>query len=144
MKTSPEARTAIFNFEGCRKQAYVCPAGVPTIGVGHTRGVALGQSCTTEQAQVWFSQDLEDAEAVVDTLVKVPLTQGQHDALTSFVFNFGQPKFAGSTLLRRLNARDYKNAAAEFNRWCHANGKVEPGLVKRRAWETDNFLKGLS
>lgn len=140
MKTSPSARAAIFGFEGCRKQAYLCPAGVPTLGVGHTQGVKIGQSCTDEQAQIWFSQDLEDAEAAVEHLVSVPLTQGQFDALVSFVFNLGPQRLKTSTLLKLLNSGDYKGAAGQFRLWCHAGEQIVPGLVKRRAWETDSFL----
>lgn len=141
MKTSAAARAAIFGFEGCRKQAYACPAGVPTIGVGHTRGVKLGQSCTDQQAQVWFSEDLEDAEAVVASLVQVPLSQGQFDAMVSFAYNLGPGNLKASTLLKYLNAGNYSAASAQFKLWCHAGGKVAEGLVKRRAWETDSFLK---
>lgn len=141
MKTSPSGRSAIFNFEGCRKQAYLCSAGVPTLGVGHTRGVKLGQSCTEQQAQVWFSEDLADAEAVVESLVKVPLTQGQFDALVSFTYNLGAGHLKTSTLLQHLNAGNYGAACSQFKLWCHAGGQVVAGLVKRRAWETDSFLK---
>lgn len=145
MKASPAGRAAIFGFEGCRKQAYPDTGGVPTIGVGHTRGVKLGQTCTDAQAQVWFSEDLEDAEAAVDHLVKVPLTQGQYDALVDFVFEFGATKFSQSTLLKYLNQGNYTAAASQIKLWCHGevNGQmvILPGLVKRRAWDTDTFSK---
>lgn len=141
MKTSAAARAAIFSFEGCRKQAYSDCAGVATIGVGHTRGVKLGQSCTEQQAQVWFSEDLEDSESAVDHLVKVPLSQGQFDALVSFTYNLGQDRLKNSTLLQYLNEGRPFAAAAQFKLWCHAGGKVVEGLVRRRAWECDTFLK---
>lgn len=141
MKISPAARAAIFNFEGCRKQAYLCSAGVPTLGVGHTRGVKLGQSCTEQQAQSWFTDDLADAEAAVEHLVTVPLTQGQFDALVSFAYNLGAGNLKNSTLLRYINEGRTNAAAAQFKLWCHAGGKVVEGLVRRRAWETDSFLR---
>lgn len=144
MKTSPEGRALVRTSEDCKLQAYLDCKGVPTIGVGHTRGVKMGDRCSQQQADVWLTQDLEDAEAAVSSLVKVPLTQGQFDALTSFVFNLGEPKFAASTLLKLLNEGSYKAAAAQFKLWCHAGGKVEPGLVKRRAAETDLFLRGVA
>lgn len=143
MKPSGAARVLVRQFEGCRLQAYQCPAGVPTIGVGHTRGVKLGDRCSQQQADLWLTQDLEDAAAVVSTLVRVPLTQGQFDALTSFVFNFGARKFGGSTLLILLNKGNYKAAADQFSRWVYADGKVEPGLVKRRAAEAELFLQSM-
>lgn len=144
MKTSAAARAAIFGFEGCRKQAYQDSAGVMTIGVGHTKGVKAGQSCTDAQAQVWFTQDLEDAEAAVEQLVKVPLTQGQFDALISFTYNLGAGNLKSSTLLKHLNAKNYSAACGQFKLWCHAGGQVLPGLVKRRAWETDTFSKDIN
>jgi lysozyme len=140
MKPSGAARALVRNAEGCRLQAYACPAGVPTIGVGHTRSVKLGDRCTVQQADLWLTQDLEDAAAVVSSLVKVPLTQGQFDALVSFVFNFGAVKFGGSTLLILLNKGLYGSAAAQFPLWCHVDDKIEAGLVKRRAAEQAMFL----
>jgi lysozyme len=140
MKPSGACRALVRQFEGCRLQAYRCPAGVPTIGVGHTRGVKMGDRCSQQQADMWLSEDLEDAAAVVSSLVKAPLTQGQFDALTSFAFNFGAKKFGGSTMLILLNKGDYKGAAGQFKLWVHADGKIEPGLVKRRAAEEQIFL----
>jgi lysozyme len=140
MKPSGACRALVRQFEGCRLQAYLDSAGVPTIGVGHTRGVKMGDRCSQAQADLWLTQDLEDAGAAVASLVKVPLTQGQFDALTSFVFNFGAKKFGTSTLLRLLNKGDYKGAAGQFKLWIHADNKVEPGLVKRRAAEEQLFL----
>lgn len=140
MKPSGACRALIRQFEGCRLQAYLCPAGVVTIGTGHTKGVKLGDRCSQEQADLWLSQDLEDAAAAVATLVHVPLTQGQFDALVSFVFNFGASKFRTSTLLRMLNDGRPFAAAAQFKLWVRADGKVEPGLVKRRAAEEAMFL----
>lgn len=127
-------------FEGCRLHAYADSAGVPTIGWGHTRGVKLGDRCSQEQADMWLTQDLEDAGAAVASLVKVPLTQGQFDALTSFVFNLGARRLAESTLLILLNKRDYHGAAAQFARWVHSDGKVLDGLVRRRAAEAKLFM----
>lgn len=143
MKPSGAARALIRQFEGCRLQAYLCPAGVPTIGIGHTRGVKLGDRCSQQQADLWLTQDLEDAAATVATLVRVPLTQGQFDALTSFVFNLGARHLAESTLLILLNKGNYKAAADQFSRWVRADDKIQPGLVKRRAAEADLFLKSM-
>lgn len=141
MKTSPKGRALVCSSETCRLNAYLCPAGIPTIGWGHTRGVKLGDSCSRQQADLWLTQDLEDAEAAVSSLAKVPLTQGQFDALVDFVFNLGADKFAASTLLKLLNQGNFTAAAAQFKLWCHSGDKILPGLVKRRAAETDLFLK---
>ena len=73
-------------------------------------------------------------------LVTVPLTQGQYDALSCFIFNIGAKKFRGSTLLRKLNDGDYKGAADELLRWTKAGGRELSGLVKRRKAERSLFL----
>lgn len=71
--------------------------------------------------------------------VKVPLSQGQFDALTSFTFNLGAGALASSTLLKKLNAGDCAGAQKEFGRWVHAGGEVLQGLVRRRAAEAKLF-----
>ena len=125
--------------EGLRLSAYLCPAGIPTIGYGHTKGVKLGDTCTKEQAEKWLENDFFTAKQDVKAVVKVPLKENQLDALASFVFNLGVRKLIQSTLLKKLNAGDYNGAAAEFDKWVFA-GKVKlNGLVKRRAKERQLF-----
>ena len=125
--------------EGLRLSAYLCPAGIPTIGYGHTKGVKLGDTCTKEQAEKWLENDFFTAKRDVKAVVKVPLKENQLDALASFVFNLGVRKLIQSTLLKKLNAGDYNGAAAEFDKWVFA-GKVKlNGLVKRRAKERELF-----
>lgn len=125
--------------EGLRLSAYLCPAGIPTIGYGHTKGVKLGDTCTKEQAEEWLENDFFMAKNDVRAVVKVPLRENQLDALASFVFNLGVRKLIQSTLLKKLNAGDYSGAAAEFDKWVFA-GKVKlNGLVKRRAKERKLF-----
>lgn len=143
--TRPVTQAAIDlvrHFEGLYPKAYLCPAGVPTIGYGHTDGVRLGQTITEAQADAFLAADLSEAAADVDRLVKVPLTDDQRGALASFVFNLGPGALASSTLLRKLNLGD-ATAPAEFERWVYAtvNGKPTklPGLVARRAAEQALF-----
>lgn len=125
--------------EGLRLSAYLCPAGIPTIGYGHTKGVKLGDTCTKEQAEKWLENDFFTAKQEVKAVVKVPLKENQLDALASFVFNLGVRKLIQSTLLKKLNAGDYNGAAAEFDKWVFA-GKVKlNGLIKRRAKERQLF-----
>lgn len=125
--------------EGLRLSAYLCPAGIPTIGYGHTKGVKLGDTCTKEQAEKWLENDFFTAKQEVKAVVKVPLRENQLDALASFVFNLGVRKLIQSTLLKKLNAGDYNGAAAEFDKWVFA-GKVKlNGLIKRRAKERQLF-----
>lgn len=143
LKASGACRALIREFEGCKLQAYRCPAGIPTIGVGHTRGVNMGDRCTQQQADVWLTEDLKDAEAAVAQLVKVQLAQPQFDALVSFTFNLGSTRLAESTLLILLNKGSAKAAAEQFDRWVYSKGQKLQGLVNRRAAEKALFLDGL-
>lgn len=129
----------IRQFEGLRLRAYKCPAGIPTIGYGHTAGVKMGQEISKDRAEELLREDVARFEGHVDRLVTVPLTQGQFDALVAWTYNLGPGALEKSTMLRRLNAGDYAGAAAELERWNRAGGKVLAGLVRRRAAERALF-----
>lgn len=128
-----------------RCKAYLCPAGIPTIGWGCTKGVKLGMVWTREQADEGFRKEIAECERDVLRLVSVNLNQNQFDALVSFQYNCG--KLGGSTLLKKLNRGDYKGAQAEFMRWVWANDpktkeKVQlRGLARRRAAEAEMFAR---
>ena len=139
MQTSQRGIDLIKRFEGLRLRAYDDGVGIPTIGYGHTKSVALGMTITEEQAVQFLREDLHSAERDIDRLVTVHLCQHQFDALGSLVFNIGGTAFRDSTLLRKLNAGDYASAAVQFDRWVHGGGKILPGLVKRRAAERAMF-----
>ena len=129
-------------FEGLKLSAYRDSVGVLTIGYGHTGpDVFEGQTITEEEADALLVQDTQDAVAAVNRLVTAALTQGQFDALVDFVFNLGAGRLEGSTLLELLNEGDYEGAAAQFERWSHAGGKVLAGLLRRRQAEADLFLR---
>lgn len=149
MKASPQCYQLIKECEDLWLTAYICPAGYPTLGYGHTRGITQQdvtnrRTITEEQADIWLKEDVESlGERLVNGRVTVPLTQGQFDALVSFVFNMKNPdsNFTEKkcTLLRLLNKCDYEGAAGEFGRWVHGGGRVLPGLVRRRARERKMF-----
>lgn len=140
MKTSAKGIELIKKFEGCRTEAYLCPANVWTIGYGHTKTAKPGLRITLAQAEGLLKRDLEAFEKYVDNAVKVPVTQTQFDALVSFTFNVGTGALFQSTLLRKLNSRDYSGAANEFPRWVYAGGRKLLGLQRRRAAERALFL----
>ena len=125
--------------EGVRTAAYLDAVQVPTICYGSTRKVYLGQRATLAQCEERLWEDATYAGRGVGRGVKVKLTQGQYDALVSFVFNLGETKFYKSTLLRKINAGDCTGAAREFDRWVFAGGKRLRGLVVRRADERKLF-----
>ena len=135
MKTSKNALDQIAKYEGLRLQAYRCPAGVLTIGYGHTGSdVTAGMTITKEQALDLFMNDIRKFEDYV-TATGLTLTQNQFDALVSFAFNCG----AGN-LRRLVKGRDYRQIADAMLLYNKGGGKVLPGLVKRRQWEHDLFL----
>lgn len=112
-----------------------------SIGYGHQirKGENL-TSLTEQEAGDLFAKDLKEVyEPIIHKYVKVKLTQGQYDALCSFVYNSGEPRFASSTLLKKLNNGDYKGAAEELNRWININGKPSNGVTTRRAEEKEIF-----
>jgi lysozyme len=119
-----------------------------TCGYGSTKGVNINTQWTHQEALDHLDEDLDDAQVAVERLVKVTLNDFQYGALVSFVFNLGEGNFAGSTLLKRLNAGDYAGAAARFMDWTKARnqetGKLEVlnGLVTRRSVEKALFLRG--
>lgn len=140
MKVSNNGINLVKRFEGLELKAYRDSVGILTIGYGHTHAVKAGDIITGEQADAFLREDLQVAELTVNTNVKVKLTQGQFDALVSFVFNLGSGNFVKSTLISKLNSGDYAGAADEFGKWVNAGGKKLPGLVKRRAAEREVFL----
>jgi len=141
------------DFEGYRETAYddLDPArqlafgddhlaqGTLTIGWGCTTDVYAGQRISVEDAEKCLTTNLVTARQVVDDVVDVSLNSNQRDALVSFVFNVGEGQFRNSTLLRKLNAGDYKGAESEFHRWVYSGGRKLQGLIQRRIREAALF-----
>ena len=126
--------------EGLRLDAYLDSVGILTIGYGHTYNVGPGDTCTAEQAKKWLNTDLMVADHGVNQAVKVPLTQCQFDACVSLAYNIGSHAFGASTLAQKLNRGDIAGAAEQFLVWNKAGGKINLGLVNRRADERKMFL----
>ena len=149
MQISENGLKFIEHFEGLRLSSYKDSVGVWTIGYGTTvypdgRRVAKGDSCTIEQANQYIANDVKRFEVGVSDLVKVPLNQNQFDALVSFAYNLGLGALGGSTLLKKLNAKDYVGASNEFTKWIKAGGKVLDGLTLRRQSEHNLFIQKVS
>lgn len=147
MKTSDNGKELIKKYEEFSSTPYLCPAKVPTIGYGATyypndKAVTLKDTPITEkQADEMLSFMLVKYENAVSRYVSVPLTQNQFDALVSFCYNVGQSNLLSSTLLKKLNNKDYEGASNEFLKWNKSGGKVLQGLVNRRKDEREVFLK---
>ena len=158
MNLSDEGRRLIKSFEGYHEEqddgscvAYLCPAGVPTIGWGCTEGVKLGMRWTKDKAEAELGREIAFFESEVERVVTVTLTQNEFDACVSLAYNIGMggkdrtgktiPGFSTSTVLKRLNKGDKAGAASAFHMWRKGDGKVLPGLVSRRQREAALFLK---
>lgn len=127
---------ALLGYEGYSESAYIPVSGdVPTIGFGTTEGVKLGDTITPEKAVERAYRDIMDTETAIHKCVDVPLSQGEYDAYTSLAYNIGTSAFCNSTLVKKLNARDYEGACAEIMRWIYVKGKKSQGLVNRREKE---------
>lgn len=135
MKASKDAYELIKQFEGLRLEAYLCPAGIWTIGYGHTSGVSPNSFITIQEADEYLHRDVATIEMQLNKL-NLSLRQCQWDAIVSFVFNVGIGNFKASTLLAKIRINPDDNSIIdEFLRWVYANGKVIRGLQKRRLTE---------
>ncbi len=131
--------TLIKRFERFSATVYVCPAGYPTVGYGHV--VLDGESdrfaggIDENEAEDLLRRDAAIAERAVLRLITAPLTDGQFDALVSFVFNVGAGGLQRSTLRRKVNREEHGAVPAEFMKWVWAGGRKLKGLVRRREAE---------
>jgi lysozyme len=123
--------------EGFRKRVYMDVSGFPTIGYGHRLQPqeAYPEGMTEAEADQVLAADVGSAEQAVRRLVRVPLTQGQFDALVDFCFNLGPHRLAASTLLADLNAGRYDAAAEQLLLWDHAGAAENAALRTRREAE---------
>lgn len=137
MKISQKGIDLIKKFEGCRLSAYRCPAGVWTIGYGHTLGVRSGDQITQKQADDFLMEDIKKYENHVNSyLDRYAWTQNQFDALVSFAFNLGN-----ITGLTRAGTRSNAQIADAILLYNKAAGVTLPGLIRRRQEEHDLFCE---
>ena len=140
MFTSQNGIDLIKKYEGCKLRAYKCPAGVPTIGYGHTQGVKMGMTITQAQAEAFLKDDIKPLEGVLNAM-GINYTQNQFDALSDFIFNLGVGNFNSSTLKKKIIAKASDVEIAEqIIKWVNVGGKPLLGLKKRRVEEANMFL----
>ncbi|CAB4127590.1 COG3772 Phage-related lysozyme (muraminidase) [uncultured Caudovirales phage] len=148
MQMSQEGIDALLKkYEGCKLKAYRCPAGICTIGYGHTAAAGAppprdGMTITQQQANDTLSRDLRQYETAVEAMVHQPLNQHQFDVLVDFAYNAGIGNLKSSTLLKKVNAAQFDQVPAELMKWTKGGGKVLPGLVKRRQAESAWWISG--
>lgn len=144
MQISSNGIAKLKSEEGEKLKAYLDSRGIPTVGVGHTgmvdgKPVAIGIVISQNKSTELLLQDIQWVEQTIHSLVKVTLTQNQYDALCSLIFNIGSSAFSGSTVLRKLNSKDYSGAADAFLMWKKAGTNMNI-LLPRRQRERELFL----
>lgn len=143
MKTSKQGLALIRRIEGCRLKAYRCDAGRLTIGYGHTGDVSDGEVIDLDTAERLLRKDVSVAEAAIRSLVKIELSQGQHDALVSWLFNLGAGRLRTSELLKAINSGRLETVPAQWMRWVYVTDPItgekyaSDGLMRRRRAELE-------
>ena len=134
----------ITRYESIRLHAYKCPAGVWTIGRGHTKGVKEGDVINASAEVAQFQRDMIEWEQNVRAYLRRQPNENQLAAFISFAFNVGIKGFASSSVLKAYERFDDDAAARSFLLWDKAtvNGKKVPlpGLTARRAAEAALYL----
>lgn len=136
------ALPVIVRFEGLRLRPYLCPAGVPSVGLGSTRyldgrPVRLTDPPITREHAYALAVEQLRREYLPAVLRLCPGIDGfdRLAGVLSWVYNCGVDALRASTLRRRINAKDWRGAQAEIRRWIRGGGRILPGLVTRRAIE---------
>lgn len=140
MRINQKGLDLLKKWEGLRTKAYRDTGGIWTIGYGHTAAAGSptpteGMVISEEEAEEILARDLAQYEDAVESAVKVSLTENQFSALVVFCYNIGIGAFKKSTLVRRLNKRDYDAVPEQLMRWTKVNGKTSQGLINRRSAE---------
>lgn len=140
MKLSSAGVELIKKFEGCLLKAYKCPAGVWTIGYGHTKDVTPDMVITAEKAEELLRTDIRPIERTINAM-GINLTQRSFDALVSWIYNLGAGNFKSSTMFRKIAAdAEDLDITDQLVRWINAGGKPLLGLKRRRVAEANMWL----
>jgi lysozyme len=133
----------IKRFEGCKLTAYRCPAGIWTIGYGHTQGVYEGKKITEEEAERLLASDLAKFETGVRNILGSEangMSENKIDALVSLAFNIGLGAFKNSTLVKKIKQADGVEAVCnQFLRWRFVGKMTSKGLLRRRIAEAERY-----
>lgn len=138
MKINEEGLNIIKRYEGCKLTAYKCPAGVWTIGFGHTYGVSKGMVITQSEAEDYLIRDLIQFESHVNNVNEMydyNFNDNEFSALVSFAFNIGS-----IWQLCQYGRRSKYQISDAIMNYIYADGKALPGLILRRKDEHDLFM----
>jgi GH24 family phage-related lysozyme (muramidase) len=142
----------IQEFEGCHLEAYLCPAGIPTIGWGNTRHVdgrpvKLGDKITSIEADMMLRREVD---RIIEKLRVIPhwneMSAGQQSALISFGYNLGASFYGAQgfeTITKRLQEKDWAKMPDALLLYRNPGSSFEAGLKRRREAEGRLWLQGL-
>jgi lysozyme len=137
-----EAAKLIRKYEGCKLQAYRCPAGIWTIGYGHTAGVKAGDVWTQAQAEDALMKEIEEyGKGVLQVCPSLEHSPNRLAACISLAYNIGVANFAGSSVAKYIRRGEYRAAADAFGMWVYAGKQKLLGLVNRRQAERTVFRR---
>ena len=132
MQLSKTGIELLKHFEGCELKAYQDSVGVWTIGYGHTKGIYEGLEITQSEAEKMRGAELPESEGYISDKVVPMLQQHEFDALVCWVYNLGPTNLSSSTMLKKLNAGEFKEVPFQMKRWDKAGGQPLLGLTRRR------------
>ena len=132
MQISKTGIELLKHFEGCELKAYQDSVGVWTIGYGHTKGIYEGLEITQSEAEKMLQDELPEYEGYITDKVVPMLQQHEYDALVCWVYNLGPTNLSSSTMLKKLNAGEFKEVPFQMKRWDKAGGQPLLGLTRRR------------
>ena len=132
MQLSKTGIELLKHFEGCELKAYQDSVGVWTIGYGHTKGIYEGLEITQSEAEKMLVDELPEYEGYITDKVVPMLQQHEFDALVCWVYNLGPTNLSSSTMLKKLNAGEFKEVPFQMKRWDNAGGQPLLGLTRRR------------
>ncbi len=132
MQLSKTGIELLKHFEGCELKAYQDSVGVWTIGYGHTKGIYEGLEITQSEAEKMLIDELPEYEGYISDKVVPMLQQHEFDALVCWVYNLGPTNLSSSTMLKKLNAGEFKEVPFQMKRWDKAGGQPLLGLTRRR------------
>ena len=132
MQLSKTGIELLKHFEGCELKAYQDSVGVWTIGYGHTKGIYEGLEITQSEAEKMLVDELPEYEGYISDKVVPMLQQHEYDALVCWVYNLGPTNLSSSTMLKKLNAGEFKEVPFQMKRWDKAGGQPLLGLTRRR------------
>ena len=140
MQLSKTGIELLKHFEGCELKAYQDSVGVWTIGYGHTKGIYEGLEITQSEAEKMLIDELPEYEGYITDKVVPMLQQHEFDALVCWVYNLGPTNLSSSTMLKKLNAGEFKEVPFQMKRWDKAGGQPLLGLTRRRNAEAVLFI----